>query len=40
MDEMFNEYNKTAIPFDYVDNGDTYMFNPGSAKPTEPAYQK
>ena len=38
MDEMFNEYNKTAIPFDYVDNGNTYMFNPGSAKPTEPAY--
>lgn len=36
MDEMFNEYNKTAIPFDYVDNGNTYMFNPGSAKPTEP----
>ena len=35
MDEMFNEYNKTAIPFDYVDNGNTYMFNPGSAKPTE-----
>ena len=33
MDEMFNEYNKTAIPFDY---GNTYMFNPGSAKPTEP----
>lgn len=38
MDEMFNEYNKTAIPFDYVDNENTYMFNPGSAKPTEPAY--
>lgn len=38
MDEMFNEYNKIAIPFDYVDNGATYMFNPGSAKPTEPAY--
>ncbi|WP_394899125.1 tetratricopeptide repeat protein [Clostridium paraputrificum] len=38
MDEMFNEYNKIAIPFDYVDNGNTYMFNPGSAKPTEPAY--
>lgn len=38
MDEMFNEYNKTAIPFDYVDNGNTYIFNPGSAKPTEPAY--
>ena len=38
MDEMFNEYNKTSIPFDYVDNGNTYMFNPGSAKPTEPAY--
>lgn len=36
MDKMFNEYNKTAIPFDYVDNGKTYMFNPGSAKPTEP----
>lgn len=36
MDEIFNEYNKTAIPFDYVDNGNTYMFNPGSAKPTEP----
>lgn len=38
MDEMFNEYSKTAIPFDYIDNGNTYMFNPGSAKPTEPAY--
>lgn len=38
MDEMFNEYNKTSIPFDYIDNGNTYMFNPGSAKPTEPAY--
>ncbi|MFR9289296.1 MAG: hypothetical protein ACLVL6_06000 [Clostridium paraputrificum] len=38
MDEMFNEYNKIAIPFDYVDNGATYMFNPGSAKPTESAY--
>lgn len=38
MDEIFNEYNKTSIPFDYVDNGNTYMFNPGSAKPTEPAY--
>lgn len=38
MDEMFNEYNKAAIPFDYVDNGITYMFNPGSAKPTEPVY--
>ncbi|MGG7179254.1 hypothetical protein ACQPU1_16915 [Clostridium paraputrificum] len=39
MDEMFNEYNKSAIPFDYIgDDGNTYMFNPGSAKPTEPAY--
>ena len=38
MEEIFNEYNKTSIPFDYVDNGNTYMFNPGSAKPTEPAY--
>lgn len=38
MDEMFNEYSKTAIPFDYIDNGNIYMFNPGSAKSTEPAY--
>lgn len=34
MDEMFNEYNKSAIPFDYVgEDGKTYMFNPGSTKP-------
>ncbi|WP_322397103.1 hypothetical protein, partial [Clostridium perfringens] len=39
MGEMQEEYNKTSIPFDYIgDAGMTYMFNPGSAKPTEPAY--
>lgn len=38
MEEMQEEYNKTSIPFDYIgDAGMTYMFNPGSAKPTEPA---
>lgn len=32
--EMFDEYNKTAIPFDYIgENGISYMFNPGSVKP-------
>jgi hypothetical protein len=39
MEEMQEEYNKTSTPFDYIgDAGMTYMFNPGSAKPTEPAY--
>lgn len=38
MEEMQEEYNKTSIPFDYIgDAGMTYMFNPGSAKPIEPA---
>lgn len=36
MEEMQEEYSKTAIPFDYIgDAGMTYTFNPGSAKPTE-----
>lgn len=39
MDEMSEEFNKISRPFDYVgDNGITYMFNPWSTKPTEPAY--
>ncbi|MDU4318684.1 MULTISPECIES: hypothetical protein [Clostridium] len=39
MDEMSDEFNKISRPFDYVgDNGITYMFNPWSTKPTEPAY--
>lgn len=39
MEEMQEEYNKTSSPFDYIgDAGITYMFNPGSAKPTKPAY--
>lgn len=38
MEEMQEEYNKTSIPFDYINNGNTYIFNPGSAEPTEPAY--
>ena len=38
---MSDEFNKISRPFDYVgDNGITYMFNPWSTKPTEPAYQK
>lgn len=37
MEEMQEEYNKTSTPFDYIgDAGMTYMFNQGSAKPTEP----
>lgn len=37
MEEMQEEYNKTSTPFDYIGHaGMTYMFNPGSAKPTEP----
>lgn len=36
-DALREENNKTSIPFDYIgDAGMTYMFNPGSAKPTEP----
>lgn len=36
MDEMYDEYNKTSIPFEYKgDAGMMYTFNPGSAKPTE-----
>lgn len=37
MEEMQEEYNKTSTPFEYKgDAGIIYMFNPGSAKPTEP----
>lgn len=34
--EMFDEYSKSARPFDYIeDNGGTYMFNPGSTKASD-----
>ncbi len=36
-DEMQEEYDKILTPFEYKgDAGITYMFNPGSTKPTEP----
>lgn len=36
MAEMFEEYSKSALPFDYIgDNGNTYIFNPGSAKASD-----
>lgn len=34
--EMFDEYSKSALPFDYIgDDGNTYMFNPGSTKASD-----